>query len=865
MTFPPDPYFTAPRVSNFGGAPYAPINQNVPPPTVQPSNPPLTMPAIQGPSGTDITTPQSKGSNGFLDVVGGVLGTIARGAGNVLNAPNYLIARPAAELVPFSPTFDPQAAIGMYKSQFENARTFLNTGGQQGSINPMDNFAYLNEKFEQNQAPGISKFIAETVFNPLTYLSSGTLGAAQTGLRGIEGAGLVANTAEHVANAMDPLITGMSHYEQAVDSAARGVMNFSGGIINANPNQPYLLQTALRDVSQSGIDAASNLIDRLPSDVARDNARAALGSILPSGLVENILNFVPEEYNGVPIGPLSDYVNSANFGGKSLGLPQIISLPDFRRIAVQNAQQIGYDSLFRTMGNSTDLNVINTNLRSIYSSPVEQLSPSEAYIKSLIQEPAKFTSGDISKLSKAVNGTLNDPNPMQVQSFNTTAGLYRRGNIDTALTMQSMANQLGADLAANPDHASTILDAMRGQDQRSLDFIDSITKLGDKNRMLTFMQDYAGKIADSEFTSGIQAQRLQNTLFDDFLTNFDSAYTDIWKGKIGSFTRGLQTLGIQTLGMPFMQVAEANLRHIVEGGGAWMGVVDDNLFRARNANIPNVPFDVRRASYHGFTDQLDDSLLQRIAGDKPVLGWLADHEKWLNDWANNSRKALYLHYWDTALNQEIKTAADARGLTLRPDANTFFDAAKPPDVTQVPELANMSQKYVNDVTSGAVRAAGNDDAISVLVRSLDANNINRYELTHALDGDDLISSMGVSPRAVLRDSILNGDGTASSLADATDKALEQQKAILRESPKVKADIFDGAVNSITDRMNSPTFGPRDLNDSLAQVLQIHNQIADMPWLYRQAEYDAVQNAIRSPNGWRGAIHEEYNQYITDFL
>ncbi len=860
-------YNSAPRVSSFGGAPYAPINQNVPPPTVSPSNPPLTAPGIQGPSGTDITTPQSKGSNGFLDVVGNILGGMAHGIGDVLNAPSYYVANPLSEVVSFSPSFDPLGTVEAGQEIFQNAYKFGQTHGQQGSINPMDIFPILNQKFAENPDPGINKFVASTAFNPLTWMSAGTLGATQTGLiaAGIKGSGIAASTAEGVGMAMDPLIAGMSHYEQAVNAATKGIMNFSGGIINANPNTPYLLQAALRDTTSAGIDAASHLIDRIPSDVARDNARAALSSILPSGLVENILNYVPEEYSGIPIGPLSNYLNKATIGGKQLGLPSIISLPDFRRIAVQNAQQIGYDSLFRTMGNSIDLNAINTNLRAIYSSPVEQLTPSEAYVKSLMQEPSKFTADDISKLSKAVGGSLDDPNNLQVQSFNQLVSLYSRGNIDTATTMQGMANSLGADLAANPDHASTILDAIRSQDQRAYDFIDNLTKIGDKRGMLDFMGDHAGKIADAEFTSGVQQQRLQNTLFGDFLNNFDSAYTDVWKGKIGSFTRGLQSLGIQTLGMPFMQVAEAELRHIVEGGGVWAGQIDKDAFMARNANVPNVPFDVRRASYHGFTDQMDASLLERISGSNPVLGWLADKEKWLNTWTNNSRNALYLHYWDTALNQEITAAANAKGLVLRPDASAFFDAAKPPDVTQVPELANVSQKLVNDVTSGAVRAAGNSDAIDVVKNNLSANNINRYAVTHALDGDDLISSMGVSPRAVLRDNILNGDGTAASLSDAIDKAIAQQKAILKESPPVKADIMDGAVNSIVSRMDSPTFGPRDLNNSLAQILQIHNQIADMPWLYRQAEYDAVQGAIRSPNGWRGAIHEEYNGNITDFL
>jgi hypothetical protein len=860
-------YNSAPRVSSFGGAPYAPVNQNVPPPTVSPSNPPLTMPGVQGPSGTDITTPQSKGSNGFLDVVGNVLGGMAHGIGDVLNAPSYYVANPLAELVSFSPSYDPLGTLEAGQEIFQNAKTFGETGGRQGSINPMDIFPILNRKFEENPAPGINKFVGSMAFNPLTYLSSGTLEATQVGLlaAGIKGTGIAANTAEGVGMAMDPLVAGMSHYEQAVNAATKGLMNFSGGIINANPSTPYQLQAALRDTSQAGIDAASHLIDRIPSDIARDNARAALSSILPSGLVENILNYVPEEYSGIPIGPLSNYINKASIGGKQLGLPSIISLPDFRRIAVQNAQQIGYDSLFRTMGNSIDLNAINTNLRAIYSSPVEQLTPSEAYVKSLMQEPSKFTADDISKLSKAVNGSLNDPNNLQVQSFNQLVSLYSRGNIDTATTMQGMANSLGANLATNPDHASTILDAIRSQDQRAYDFIDNLTKIGDKRGMLDFMGDHAGKIADAEFTSGVQQQRLQNTLFGDFLNNFDSAYTEIWKGKIGSFTRGLQSLGIQTLGMPFMQVGEAYLRHIVEGGGVWAGQIDKDAFMARNANVPNVPFDVRRASYHGFTDQMDESLLERISGSNPVLGWLADKEKWLNTWTNNSRNALYLHYWDTALNQEITAAANAKGLVLRPDANAFFDAVKPPDVTQVPELSNVSQKFVNDITSGAVRAAGNSDAIDVIKNNLSANNINRYAVTHALDGDDLISSMGVSPRAVLRDNILNGDGTAASLSDAIDKAIAQQKAILKESPPVKADIMDGAVNSIVSRMDSPTFGPRDLNNSLAQILQIHNQIADMPWLYRQAEYDAVQGAIRSPNGWRGAIHEEYNNNITDFL
>ena len=861
---PPDPRYTAPMIGGPNSAPYSPVNQNVPPPSLDVSNPPLTAYGVQGPSGTDITTPQSQGSNGFLDVVGSTLGHLAQGVGTILNAPNYLIANPLSE-AETQPEFLTDAIV----KQFQGGYQYFQTGGQQGSLNPMDFFQRMNEAWTQNPDPGLYKFALETVNNPLTYMSSGTLGALQGGLRATRLTGLGAEAADSIATGMNPLVSGMSAYENAVDSAVRGVSNFAGGVINANPNTPFLMRDALAGIPAAGTDAVNKAISFIPSDAAKDNARGVLNSILPSGLVENILNYAPEEYSGIPTGPIADYLNKPTIFGKQLGLPDYISLPDFRRIAVQNAQQIGYESLHQTLGASFDPVAINTKLRAIYASPTEQLSPAEGYVKSLLQEPAKFTDDALSKLSKVVGGTLDDPNPLQTQSFNTVVSLYKRGALDTSQTVQSLANHLGADLSANPDAASPILDAIRGQDQNSLDFIDNLTKIGDPRQMLDTMSDHAGGIADAEFTTGIAQQRLQNTLFDDFLTNFnDKLYQPVWQGAVGAVTKRLNSLGIETLGMPLMNVAEITLRHIMEGGGKWQSNIDKDLFMAENVNIPNVPPDVRRASYHNFTDQMDDSLLQTVAdktGNK-ALGWLADKQKFMNDWTNILRNTMYLSYWKTALNQEIKSAADAKGFTIRDDASAFNDATNTPDVTQVPELAGVNQQFVNDTMSAGIKAAGNDGAIGNVKNTLNANNINRYGLTHSLDADpDLLDSLNVAPRATLRDSILNGDGTAASLADAVDKVITQQKQILKDSPAVKADIMQGAVNSITAKMDSPTFGARDLTNSLGQIKSIQDQVVDAPWLYRQAEYDATQNAIRSPNGWRGAIHEEANGNIVDFL
>lgn len=477
-----------------------------------------------------------------------------------------------------------------------------------------------------------------------------------------------------------------------------------------------------------------------------------------------------------------------------------------------------------------------------------------------------MTADDISALSKQTGGTLDDPNPLQVQSFNDTLARYNNKTLDTSQTLQSIAQQLGTNLFKNPDNSNILMDSLRSWDQKSMNMLDNLTSIQNPSQLYDTFGDYAKNIADQDFTSGIQQQRMQNTLWNDFLDAHQTVADSKYVQMAGKAINGINALSIQTLGMPFMQAAEAYIRYIAEGGGGkFPSPIDKDAFQAENALIGNVPLDVRRASYHGFTDQMDDSFLQRISGNNPVLGWIADKEKFLNTWTNNTRNTVYLTYWRQALNQEIENASKAMGFSIRPDAQSWVAATKSPNVTQVPELQNVDQRFVDGVISGGIKVAPSRDATDAYLNTLDATKINRFALTHTMDQDPIVGTMGVAPRAYLRDAILNGDGTAASLADAVDKTIEQQKAIIKESPPVKADIFDGAVNSIEDRANSPLFGPRDLNNSMGQIMNMQNQITDMPGVYRQAEHDAVNNAIRSPNGWRGAIHSEYNQNIVDFL
>ena len=819
-----------PPQNGMGLGPTFPLSTmlpNVPMPTQPDMSQPATlgMNNLQNPPGGPTNNQTPDIFTQIKNMVGGAFGAV----GSFLDADKHWIAHPIYEGV-----FHPDQLINA-TMQFAG----------QGDHTPGKLVDLINEQYERNNDPGIAKFAGDIAFDPLTYLSSGVIKGIQVGADigkiAIPGIRDIPLAGEALAKTLDPLHYGMTKYEQGIDAAMKGVSNFATGVATNN----------------------------IPLSQAKDVARGSLNTILPSGLVEGILNAVPEEYNGVNIGPVADWINDRT----NMGLPRQLAMPEFRVIqtgqSYSNAFQAAQQS-FSAHGINyvvgADTNSILSHLRNVVSSPVESLSPNDRAVQDVIARPAPPSIPQIKALNKAAGGNLSDPDIMHQLAINNVLEQYARGptisgtadGIDEATAIQGISQLLGNNPKANADSVAAISSFLDRQTAEADNFIAS-QKDKPAYDVIQNIAYRAKDRTDKLFSMGVTAQRMQNTWIDQMLNAFDSKfYQPIWQGFINKWiNQPLTAFSVGSLGMQFMQPAEAYLRHIVEGGGERLPM-DPQTFGRLTSNIDGVPDTLRQLHPPHYTEPVDQSLLAKLSNWNPVSGWAVDKAEALSDWSRNWTYTTRMSYWWKMFQNNLTDTRNALGIPIRDDMKSFWANTTPPDVTQVPNLANINQDLVNDAFMGLYTNPGSSDTLQGVKSALQTADVNKKDLSHIVDDSVVMDQLYAGPRAALRRAILNNPTSTENINQAVDAAIEQQKKLLTVEPQAMADIFKGSLQQMQDSLNYQYYSPADLRAQVNMVNAMQQQFAGIPNLMNQAEQDELSQ-IHGTVAWRSSLHTAYSE------
>src|SRR5215831_9603179 len=762
------------------------------------------------------------------NIVGGAFGAV----GSFLDADKHWIAHPIYEGV-----FHPDQLL-----------TATMQFGGQGDHTPAKLIDLINEQYEKNNDPGILKFAGDIAFDPLTYLSSGVIKGVQVGADigkvAIPGLRDIPLAGEALAKTLDPLHYGMVKYEQGVDTAMKGVSNFASGV-------------------------ATNYI---PLSDAKDVARGTLNTILPAGLVENILNAVPEEYNGVNIGPIADWINDRT----NMGLPRQLAMPEFRVIqtgqSYNNAFQAAQQWFSRDHGinyvTGADTNSILSALRNNVASPVESLSDNGRAVQDILARPAPPTIPQIKALNKSAGGNLSDPTLMHQLAINNIMEQYARGptisgtadGIDEATAINGIAQVLGINPKASSDGVAAISSFLDRNTEEADNFIAS-QKDKPAYDVIQNIAYRAKDRTDKLFSMGVTAQRMENTWMDQFLNAFDDrVYNPIWKGFINKYiNQPLTNLSIGSLGMQFMQPAEAQLRHMIEGGGERLGI-DPQTFGRLTSSIDGVPDTLRQLHPPHYNEPVDNDLLQKFANWNPATGWIVDKSEALSDWSRNWTYNTRLSYWWKTFQTNLVDTRNALGIPVRDDMKSFWANTTPPDVTQVADLNGISQDLVNDAFMNLYTNPGSADTLQGIKSGLNVEGVNKKDLSHIVDDDVVLDHLYAGPRAQLRRAILSGPISTENINQAVDAAISAQKKLLTVEPQAQADIFKGSLKQMQDSLNYQYYSPADLRAQVNMVNAMQQQFAALPNLMNKAEADELSQ-IQGTVAWRRNLHTAYSEKL----
>lgn len=824
---PPAPFF--PNVN----APIQPPQQN--PIYVQPdsTNPAQIQHAIQSPPGAEQDNQNPDIFTDIKNMVGGAFGAI----GSALDADKHWVVHPIYEGL-LHPDQVLDAGIQFWNQPDHSLGSYFNL---------------INEQYQNNQDAGIEKFAGDIAFDPLTYLSSGVLKAAQVGgdltvagktLASIPGVADIPVAGEALAKSMDPLIYGAQKYEQGVDAVASGLSNFATGI-------------------------ATN---QIALTAAKDAARGTLQKVLPDGLVENILNTIPDEYNGVPIGPIADSLNKMS--GDKLGLPRIIQIPQYRMIQTAQAYSQGFNAARLSLAqggiNYADANTNPSTLlraiRYIYTSDAASLSPEQRWTQDIIKRSAPPTTAQIKVLNSAVGGTLNDPSLTDQLAINNTLQQFRRGptvtgasdGIDEGSALNSLAQIFGVNPKANPEAIGELSRYLNQRSDDAAQFMSSLEGLSPMQvtQQLAFR---AQDMADAQFSMGVAAQRMQNTWMDQMLTGFDSnVYKPIWQGFINKYiSRPLVTFGVDSLGMQFMQPAEAYLRHLVEGGGSMLPITPEQ-FGKRTAGIDGVPPLLQKLTPPHYSED-DQSILDHMAEWDNPIGNAAAKFTALQEWSRNFSYNARLSYWLKTYDGELQSARDAAGITARPDTSAFLQSAGAPLVQNTPELAGVDQNLVNDAYQQMYSNPGNTANLQNIKNNLQVGQIAQTNLSQVVDGDTAMNNLSPSSRALLRKGLMTAENT-EDVGNAVDAAIANEKKLLIAQPQAQAELFQGSLDQLKAQMNYPMNSPADLQTAVNMVNAMHLHASNVPDLMNQAEQDGLRN-VQGASTWRRNIHTQYSNQL----
>jgi hypothetical protein len=831
----------------FGAAPGSmyskggiPSYSNVPPPlqsaltnTVQPSvNSPANTPTGSyalpvGPQtpNTMENPPSSSadGNNDFLKTVRDTLGGIVHGAIDVAGISSMYVARPLYEGILHPENLN--AAIGESITQKRNP------------------FQVITEKFENEPDSGLTKFIGEVALDPLSYVGVGEAARAVKIAGEVPKIGGVLSKAVQVA-------TKPIQWNDRIATAIEGhVGDFASGFLN----------------------------NSIPLIESKNNARNLLGKVLPGNTVESILGTIPDEYTGIPIKTISDYINSKAPG---LGLPDILRIPDVKVIkmaTVHSTTSQDLASFFGKAGITPDSlannqSAIDKAFNELYVAQRERLSPSEQRLQDTLRSATPLGESSFNSLAKAIDSPVT-ADAGKVYNLNQIVQLYRRSpSIEDAISGQldaRTANQALQQLfAVDSTKGDRITAFLQGHSTAQRSFMDSLSKMPVEDAYNAVMNK-AHTLADSEWTLGIARDRMQQTAVNSALNAWDTVYTKFYTNYYANkINKPLSKMYLEFTGFPAMNVLETHLRSGIAGGGYRWNTLDRNAFVRDQWFDPNVPprlFELspndKEMATLGNTLKSEDplgKLVEKVIGFDPMQRYM--------DLGSSTEMNIQRGAWRQFKLQEYDNERLARGLQLRQDLQAYHDAVRAPDVATDPNLAGLDQKFVNDFTSSGTLNLTNKNAWDTQRRNLDPGYQNREALAAIIDQNDSYLDMDPSSRYMWVQGIRNIDPSSQGVNDLITKIVENEKRIADSAPEAIAAKFQGFNQSIEAKVGRMGFTTDDLISAYRHVNAMQDQLSQLPDLLRQAEYEQVNKVLTSDTGgWRRQIHDAYNKRFQDSI
>jgi hypothetical protein len=797
----------------------------VPPPALNqvPASAPSVTPD-QIPQQPSSQLPPANTDNGdFLQTVRQVGGNILGGALDVIDLPAKIVARPAFEFLT-----QPQVAIQKVG---------------EGGFDIWKDINLLNEAFKENQAPGLVKFLGEAALDPLTYLTAG-------GATAVSKSRLVAPLLKNIPGgvaAAEGLISGLQTYEKAVDDAFKGGSDLVRGI-------------------------AQNYV---PLGTAKDNARNVLSKILPDGLVDNVINSIPNEYTGIPIGPISSAINKAV---PNLGLPDILKAPDVRILKTQAAYNSTADATRMAFANR-GINIFQPSdldygrvLRDIAYRPQTRMNPdgtpelADYVVASVLRNPSVPGKQMIGQLNSAVGGSLGRDvvqpshqlyfeNILQQHLFGPS-----NGGIDEGTAIQALQQLFNVPNKANPESGQILSDFLRRRDLATTTLIADLSKSEPKT-IVDQIAMRANRLTNDRFTLKIDQERAANSYMDQFLNGFDNAYTTIYKNAALRFViQPVSMLYLGFIGYPIGNAVESYARHIVGGGGIDIPVTT-GAFNVENGLL-DVPSELFKESSR--QAYIAKEISARAAGTPLDYPTELVRER-LIDPGSRVEQAVRRHYWNNVLAQEYDNVLFAKGIGARSDFQQWIKTASPLQVDSDPQLAGLSQSIADSVSRMAVKAvSGGERAINGVKSLIDTGMFNREKLTADLLDNAEAANLHPSSRAIISNWTRNGEASSAAANSMIEAVVGNEKKLVEIAPQVLAEKFRGLSDKIVSRAAVPTFNSADLYQNVNDLRALHEQYASIPEMLRMREYETLQaNQLKGMDV--AGIHDEFAKRLKDSM
>jgi hypothetical protein len=798
-------------------------------------DPPTPTPPVNNQNQqTDTTTGQapsdSASGQDFLSTVRDTIGGVARGALDVLGTGQYLVARPLYEQL-------------AHPQSFQDAMTETADKIMRGEANLKTPFDVLSRKFEEEQDPGIAKFVGEVAFDPTTYLGLGEIGAVAKLAGKVPLAGHLLEPAVKVAGLPFTLP------EQALNKAGPVIGNTAVGILN---NSLSLYESK---------NAASKI----------------LGAFLPGDTVKSVIDAIPNTYTGIPINWVADPINSRY---PKLGLPTVLKVPEVRDIQVAKSAMLTKDAALSAFA-ERGINLaaartqdVSKALWGIYSARPDNLSPASRVIQDVLKRPTAVGQREWNNLGSTL-GVKTEADAEKLLTLNQTIGLYRKGpsvadpvsGIDEKDAIDAVGSIFGVDFKSNPDAGRLISRYLQGKTDDAHLLVHQLASKAPADILAEF-GTRASNVTRSEWELGIQVQRAHNTLWDQGLNNFDNIYTNVWKDTIQRYLAA--PLSRQYLHfMAFMpwNVGETYVRSALYGGGLTIRRMDQHSFALENALIPDTP----------------PRLLQLTPTEKKMVGMSATAEtmatgagpltklnpmdgffEGVNDKGNDLEVLIQRNFWKNQFDHAFDNIQFEKGLSARSGFSAYYAAGQTPDVSKIPELAGLDQKLVDDVARQSARTVGSTDAFNSLRANIDSGVINREKLAGIIDGQDFVdlhpSSKNIWYNAT------RGATDSSHIDQAITAVIDNEKRMAQGAPDAIAEKFSGLNQYISDAGKKLGFNADDMTNAYNAVHAMYSQFAGVPELIRQMEYDEINRVLNQKgNSWRQTIHDEWNARFQESL